>query len=254
LKLVLRWILVSVFQKSSSIFTRIQNHCLKKILSFFLFVLLVQGKGHAQLRYSIATHFSLLRNFSPDQQFWAFGQCVEGNFHFTKKTTAYAWINYHSDGRFTNDFTATAKSPLTTPSQVSYTVEGTWGLRHVSLGIKHYFKGEFNAEEGYNLYGLAGLGLSFAKAKNRLVSPLDASMYHLAPMPALGEDEFKRLTLDVGLGMELPVASGYFVYSDVRTSLPISDYPSPMLHHTRHVPMPVMLVVGLRLLIGYEDE
>ena len=64
----------------------------------------------AKVRFSIATYISLLLNFSQRQKFWAFGQGVEADFHFSKKNSGYAWLNYHTQGAFTNRFTATADS------------------------------------------------------------------------------------------------------------------------------------------------
>jgi hypothetical protein len=206
-----------------------------------------------QVRFSIATDVSLLRNFSPQQKFWSFGQGVEGDFHFSKKNTAYAWINYHTQGSFTNSFIATAKSPGTTPQEVSYNITGKWRFRQVSLGWKHYFKGAFNAEQNFNLYGAAGFGLLFSKVTNIFSFQPDTSVYQLPPAPIVGSDEFKRLTFDLAAGAEYPVASGIFLYSDVRVSLPASSYPSPFFHNEKRVPLPVMLNAGIRILFGFEE-
>lgn len=206
----------------------------------------------AQVRFSFATDASLLRNFSPRQKFWGFGQGVQTDFHFTKTETLYAWVNYHTAGKFSNQFVATAKSPATSPSAINYTVTGKWKFRQVSLGWKHYFKGAFNEEESWNLYGLAGLGLLFASAQNTLSSPLDTSLYSPSG-PAIGQDGFKRLTADLGIGAEYPLSAGFFIYSDLRTSLPASNYPSPFFHDQKHVPLPLMLAAGIRILFGYDD-
>lgn len=221
---------------------------------FFIFVgILFTSTTYAQVRFSIATDISLLRNFSPHQKFWGFGQGVEGDFHFSKKNTAYAWLNYHTQGSFTNNFMATAKSASTAPQQTPYAVKGKWRFRQVSVGWKHYFKGAFNAEQDLNLYGAAGFGLLFSKVENTIVALPDTGLYQLAPTPVAGSDEFKRLTLDLAAGMEYPLASGIFLFADVRTSLPTSGYPSPYLHYHEKVPLPVMLNAGIRILFGYEE-
>jgi len=225
---------------------------LKKLIFYFT-SLLFFNTAFTQARFSIATDASLLRNFSPQQKFWSFGQGVEGDFHFSKKNTAYAWINYHTQGNFTNMFIAVAKTPATTPAQVSYNVTGKWQFRQVSLGWKHYFKGSFDAEQDFNLYGAAGFGLLFSKVSNIINSMPDTSVYQLAPTPVAGNDEFKRLTLDLAAGAEFPVAPGIFLYSDIRTSLPSSNYPSPFFHNQSRVPFPVMLNAGIRILFGFEE-
>ena len=201
-----------------------QFNCLKKLLFFFI-GLTSTSTAFPQVQFSIATGASLLRNFSPHQKFWGFGQEVEGDFHFSKKNTAYAWINYHTQGSFTNSFMATAKSPATMPQQMPYPVKGKWKFRQVSLGWKHYFKGAFNAETDLNLYGAAGFGLLFAKVQNMVTALPDAALYELAPTPVIGSDEFKRLTFDFAAGAEYPLTVGIFFFADVRTSLPASDFP-----------------------------
>jgi len=226
---------------------------LKKLFFIFNFLFFVQAIAFAQVRFSIATDVSVLRNFSPHQKFWAFGQGVEGDFHFTKKNTLYAWINYHTKGSFTNIFVADAKSSSTTPATINYEVKGKWGLRQVSIGWKHYFKGSFNEENSWNIYGAAGFGLLFSKVQNSLLTTIDTSLYALQPTPVFGNDEFKRLTVDLAIGTEYPLASGIFLYSDVRTSLPASDYPSPFFHDQKRIPLPVMLNVGIRVLFGYDE-
>ena len=219
-----------------------------KKLTFFLTSVLFTQTAFTQVAFSVATDVSLLRNFSPQQKFWSFGQGVEGNFHFSKKNTAYAWVNYHTKGSFQNNFIAIAKSPSTSPAQTPYTVKGKWQFRQVSLGWKHYFRGAFDAEEGFNLYGTAGFGLLFSKIENSIISLPDTSLYNLSPTPVTGSDEFKRLTLDLAAGVELPLGPGIFLYTDIRTSVPTSDYPSPLFHNQKHIPLPVMLNAGMRIL------
>jgi hypothetical protein len=225
---------------------------LKKLFFFFAGFLLCH-LAFAQIRFSIATDASLLRNLSPQQKFWSFGQGVEADFHFSKKNTAYAWINYHTQGSFTNRFVATAKSPATTPPDILYTVKGKWSFRQVSLGWKHFFKGSFNEEQYLNFYGAAGFGLLFSKVANETSPMPDTSIYQLAQTPVIGSDEFKRLTFDLAAGAEYPLASGIFLYGDIKTSLPASGYPSPFFHNREKVPFPLSFNAGLRILFGYEE-
>lgn len=229
------------------------SHRLKPFLTVVVFLTLLPASAFAQLRFSIATEVSLLRNFSPHQKFWAFGQGVEGDFHFTKKNTLYAWIDYHTKGSFSNSFMAPAKSPGTSPEAFPYTVKGKWGMRQVSIGWKHYMKGSFNESSGWNLYGAAGFGLLFSKIQNSLETRLDTATYQLLPAPAMGAGNFKRLTLDLSLGVEYPVADGFFLYGDLRTCLPSSDDPSSYFHDQQRVPLPLMINAGLRILFGYDE-
>jgi hypothetical protein len=204
---------------------------------------------HAQVRFSIDADLSLMRNFSPKQKFWALGETIQGNFHFNKKQTVYAWITFYTPGKFNNNFTATAKSLSTVPSSTRFTASATWRNNEVSIGWKHYLRGSFDSENDWNLYTIAGFGLMFTKVENIFNPVIDTSQYN-APLQA-GKSEFYRLTLDLGTGIEFPVGGNFFLYGDVRTWIPTSDYPSPYLHNNKNVPLPFMISGGMRILFGY---
>jgi hypothetical protein len=216
---------------------------LKYLLFIFLSVTCVFS--HAQVGFSFATDISLFHNFSPDQQFWAVGETVQSNIHFSKKQSAYAWISYYTPAKYSNDFTASAKSATTTPSTIPFTATAQWKTGHVSVGWKHYFKGSYDAETGYNIYSIAGFGLMFTKVENTFSAPVDTSLYS-APTLA-GTDKIYRLSLDLGLGLEYPISGNFYLYGDLRTWLPTSDYPSPYLHNNKNVPLPAIVSLGLRI-------
>jgi hypothetical protein len=219
---------------------------LKRMYLSFLF-LLVSVAALAQVRFSFATDLSVLRNFSPNQKFWALGSTVQGNFHLSGKDGVYAWVSYYTPGRFNTNYSAQARQPATVPQSVSYRVRSRWAYNNISVGWKHYFKGSFAEENTWGLYGLAGFGLQFNKVENVYSTFFDTSAYALQS-PAPGVGNFKRLTLDLGIGVEYPVGGDFFIYSDLRTWLPASDYPSPWLHDPKRVPLPLTLGAGLRIL------
>ncbi len=203
----------------------------------------------AQTQVSLGTDVTILRNFSPAQKFFVFGQTIKGDFHFSKRETLYAALVYYSPGKFHNKFIATAKSPQTTPYLLGYNVRGEWRMREISVGWKHYFKGSFDEEKNWNLYGIAGFGLVFTRSVNTFV--IDSSRYFTPGAPVLGKGEFKRLTLDVGLGAEVPLGGNFFAYGEAKTWLRASNYPSPYLQFNKNVPLPAIITTGLRILFGY---
>jgi hypothetical protein len=205
--------------------------------------------GQTQIRLSVAPDLSLMRNFSPKQKFWSLGQTVQFNFHFSAKESGYAWITYYTPGKFKNNFTAAAKSTATTPYTIPFKASARWRNNEVSLGWKHFFKGRFDAETGYNIYGIAGFGLMFTKVENSFSPVVDTSLY-ISPTRS-GNSEFYRLTIDLGAGVEFPIGGNFFLYSDVRTWIPTTNYPSPYLHNNKNVPLPFMISGGMRILFGY---
>lgn len=222
-------------------------HCLKKL---YLSFLIVFGSAAAFAQggfFSLSNDFSVLRNFSPNQQFWSVGHTVQANFHLSDKYGPYAWISYYSPGRFENDFTARAKQPSTTPQTIGYRVGAKWNFRGVSVGWKQYFRGGFTNDSTWSLYGLAGFGLQFTRVQNSFIPDVDTTLYLVQP-PIAGNDGFKRLTLDLGAGVEYPLGGDIYLYGDLRTWIPTSGYPSPYLHDTRRVPLPLILAAGVRIL------
>ena len=224
---------------------------MKQFALAFLFILMGNKHGTAQIQVSIASDASLMRNLSPKQEFWAFGQTIQGNFHFTRKETGYLWIAYYTPGKFKNTYTAFEKLVGTNPPQIPYTVSGRWLPRQVSLGWKHYFKGSFDADGSWNLYGIAGFGLMVSTVQNTFNTTIDTSVYNIPSSPVSGNGSFKRLTFDLGLGAEYPIGADIYLYGDIRTWLPASDNnPSPYFHNGKNVPLPLMINAGIRILFG----
>jgi len=219
---------------------------LKKFI--VLLLLLTCIVGHSQVRLSIAPDLSVMRNFSPHQKFWSLGETIQFNLHFSPKQSAYAWVTYFTPGKFKNNFLATAKSSGTSPTSIPFKASAKWRSNEVSVGWKHYFKGSFDGETGYNIYSTAGFGLMFTKVENVFSRPIDTGKY-TAPTVA-GNSEFYRLTLDLGAGVEFPIGGNFFLYGDIRTWIPTSDYPSPYLHYNKNVPLPVIVGGGMRILFG----
>ena len=89
----------------------------------------------------------------------------------------------------------------------------------------------------------------FTKVENVFTPAIDTSLY-TAPTLA-GSSEFYRLTIDIGGGIEFPIGGNFFLYSDIRTWIPTTDYPSPYLHNDKNVPLPFMIIGGMRILFGY---
>jgi hypothetical protein len=217
--------------------------------SFLAAALAVSLSVSAQVEFSLGTGVSVLRNLSPQQKFWAIGQTVQANAHFSPTQSAYAWLDYYTEGKFKNSFTASAKSPLTSPQQIAYTATGRLTYRHFSLGWKHYFKGSYQSQKELVLYGSAGFGFLFAKVRNSYNRSIDSSLYQVQTIE--GANKIRRLTFDISAGSELPVGGNFFLFGEARTWLPASGNTSPYLHNQKNVPLPVMVSAGLRVLFGF---
>jgi hypothetical protein len=218
---------------------------MKTLLLLAAFCLATVASAQSQI--GLSTGLSLLRSLSPSQTFWTVGQTVSVNLHFAPQQTAYASLDYYRERGFTNNFIATAKSPATLPQTIPFNATGRLRYRQISLGLKHFFRGAYDAR-GVSLYGLAGFGFLFARATNTVSVAVDTTAYH-TPVVS-GKGGIKRLTFDVGLGAEVHAGSFLYLVGSVRTWLPSSHHSSPLLHNSNRVPLALMASAGVRLLFG----
>ncbi|RYF95299.1 MAG: hypothetical protein EOO00_04580 [Chitinophagaceae bacterium] len=207
------------------------------------FTLAVCGQN---MQFSFATDASVLRSFKKFQRFWAVGQTVTGHFNFAPREGLYAWLAYYSNAQFSNYPTAYAKSFATIPQQIDYMNRVQIRLKHVSVGWRHYFKGAFNMEEGWSIYGYGGFGILFGTVTNKHSVSIDTADYEV-PVLA-GKDNFTRLTLDLALGYEKPIGGNIYFYAEGRTLLPTTEYPTRYLLEGRLVPITASINMGFRIL------
>ena len=218
----------------------------KRITITFLFALLFRTAFSQLSGFSIATGLDIQRNFKKEQSYWAVGSMLQGLFHFTPKEGVYASFGWYSHGRLRDNITATAKSILTIPQEVNYTNTARMAVRQLSIGYRKYLKGVANSEEGWNLYAYAGFGLILGSVENiHSVSP-DTTVYAVPVFKGIGR--FKRLTLDLGAGYEIPVGADFYIYAEGRVWIPTTDYPSRYIFTNDNAPFMGMLGAGVRIL------
>lgn len=210
------------------------------------FCICLAAISFSQTQFSIASDIGAQRSFKEGQQYWAFGHAIQLHFHVAPKDGAYAWISYYTPGKFSNQVTATAKSPSTSPQQINYSNNADMRFKQISIGWKKYLKGSFAAQEGWNLYAYAGFGLLLGRVINNHSVNIDTAVYHV-PVRS-GKANFKRLTADLGLGWETPIGADVYFYSEARLWVPTTDYPSKYIFVNDNAPLVGMLNAGIRIL------
>lgn len=217
----------------------------KQITISFLLIFYA-GWSFAQFpQLSVATDVSLQHNFKKAQRYSAIGQTINAILHLTGKDAVYTNFNYYSNGKFKNDVTATAKSSLTLPQQINYVNNGKMRLKHFAIGYRKYLKGSADAEKDWNVYANAGLGIIMGRIENTHSVAIDTSLYTV-PVYS-GKANFKRLTLDLALGWEIPMGGDFFFYTEGRVWVPTTDYPSNYIFVNDNAPFVGMLNLGLRI-------
>jgi len=222
---------------------------LKKIQIIFsllvLFCITETKAQKVQPTWSISTDFGALRSQKEQQRFWTVGHTIKGEMHITKRTGPYAWVSYFFNGKFKNSLTAEAKSPSTSPQSFAFRNDAKMKLKEFSIGWKHYLKGSCDNYKTWNLYGMAGFGIIGGNIENTFNTPVDTALYNSPVL--VGKSRFKRLTVDLGLGWEVPVTSDIFLYNDWKVWIPTSDYPSAYILSNRYIPLIASVHVGIRV-------
>ncbi len=202
---------------------------------------------HGPVRISIASDINLQRSLKQGQEYWAVGQVVRFDFNFTAKDAAYAWFAYFSNGKFNQSLVAEANSPVTVPEEVPFDSRTKMRFKHLSLGWKHYYVGGTGGESGqFGLYSLGGLGLMLGLVQNAQTVAFDTIQYHLPVLP--GMQNFKRLTLDLGVGTEVGLGADLYLYGELKTILPLTDAPNRYILDNKYTPYTAMVSVGFRIL------
>lgn len=218
-----------------------------KRFTIFLLVALMSTAVLAQFpRFSMATDLGVQRNFKKEQKYWTLGQTVHAIFHLAPKDAVYLWFSYYTNGKFTNELAATAKSSFTIPQQIDYTNSAKMRLKHFSVGWRKYLKGIFEIDKGWALYGYGGFGLLLGRVINVHSVAIDTTVYNVPVLS--GKANFKRLTVDLGLGWETPIGGDFYFYTEGRVWIPTTDYPSKYIFVNNNAPLTGMFNAGLRLL------
>lgn len=213
----------------------------------FLTLCLLVLPFFAAAQFSLGTDVSVLRNSSPQQQFWTAGQTIRSEWHTGPKGGPYLSIGYYAKGKFENSFTATAKSGTTGPLEMVYSASSSWQFRQAAVGWKHYFRGRYDGEKDA-FYGTIGTGLLFARIENRFSQSVDTSLYR-SPGPTAAAGTFRRIILDLGLGGERAIGADVYLFGELRGLLQASESRSALVAGSRHVPLGLSAHAGLRVLI-----
>lgn len=221
---------------------------IKKAIILLLIICFFSPFSFSQLRVSSSTDISLQRNFTKQQRFWALGQNIVIDLHLTPRNGAYFTFCYYSPEKVKTPLLATAKATTTVPQQIAFVNRAKIRFKQFSTGWKHYLKGTNDAEDSWSLYSITGFGIIFGKAVNEYSVNIDTSLYNSPERPVSGEGHFKRLTLDLGLGWELPLGGEIYFYTEGKTWIPTTEYPSKYLFVNNNAPFAVMISAGFRIL------
>ena len=194
----------------------------------------------------MATDIALQRNFKIEQKYLVVGHNTMVIFHLSQQHAVFSSFSYYGNGKYSNNVTATAKSPLTLPQEQSYINSGRMRAKEFTLGWRRYLIGDFERNDRFNLYGSAAFGLMLGRVNNSHNIFIDSNNYHLPVQPGLAR--FKRLTVDLALGAEHAVGGDFYFYMEARAWIPTTDYPSKHLFVNDNAPFMGMLGAGFRLL------
>ncbi len=216
-----------------------------KKISFLIPLLFAGFISSSQATFSFGADLTVLHNFKEEQRFWSGGYDLIGVFHFTPKNGIYISSSFFANGKFVNKVQAVANSSTTIPQQIPYVNHSKLKFKEISIGWRKYLKGAPNIEKGWSLYSNAGFGLFMGTVENTLSVSPDTSLYHV---PVIGgKGKFKRLTIDLGLGYEMPLSGDLYLFSELEFWIPTSDYPSRYIYKNADAPLAGMVSAGIRI-------
>ena len=218
----------------------------KKVLILIAIIILNTTASSSQVPLSFSADLGIQHNFKKQQQYWAVGSHLQLCFHLTPRDGIYGWFGLHTNGKFANRLQATAKSTTTVPQVINYNDTSRMRFQHISIGWKKFIKGLPTNESGWNLYTSAGFGLMLGLVNNYSTARPDSLFYDL-PISG-GEGRFKRLTLDLGLGVDFPLAADVYAFGEGRVFIPTTDYPSKYIFINEKAPFIAWIGAGLRIL------
>jgi len=224
------------------------------IFHFLIFLLLTPAAVQAQIRYSLTTDISAMRNFDGKQPFTVPGQSVGLQWHPDKRYSLYSYFTYHGHGRYLNNLQANAKQPSTQPQVINFANRSEMRLHHLSVGVKKWLNGSFRNTEQLTLYLTGGFGLIMGKAFNTFNVAVDTSLYTIQDNIVSGSGDFKRLSLDLSAGLEYPMGYAFFIFSEARVMIPTTSYPSNYLLKNNNAPFLGSLNIGVRIIFNDDQE
>jgi hypothetical protein len=62
-----------------------------------------------------------------------------------------------------------------------------------------------------------------------------------------GKANFKRLTVDLGIGWEIPIGGDFYFFTEGKVWVPASNYPSKYIFVNNNAPYVAMLGTGIRI-------
>ncbi len=221
-------------------------HCGLKYRVYILSLALILPVLLKAQNISFCTDLTVQHNFKQEQKYTTIGQTIQLNIMLNAKEGIYTWFTYYANGNFHNDVIARARTINIIPQEIPYRNSAKMRLKQFSLGYKKYFLGSSENENSLNLYGYIGFGIELGRVTNTHSKAIDTSIYDLPVLS--GQANFKRLTLDPGIGVDHYLGGDLYVYSEARLWIPTSDYPSRYIYKNENAPWVAMACLGIRIL------
>ena len=228
---------------------------MKAVLRFILFILfLLPLIAIGQPRFSFSSDISVMHNFDGRQPFTVPGQSIGLQWHPDEKYSVYSYFTYHLKGKYVSRLEARAKQPATQPQAFQFTNRSEMRLHHLSIGVKKYLTGSYRNNDKLTVYISGGFGLLMGEAVNNFSVAIDTSLYNVQDNVISGSGDFKRLSFDLGAGVEYPVGYAIFLFSEARILIPTTDYPSSYLLKNNNAPFLASFNIGVRILFNDDQD
>lgn len=140
---------------------------------------------------------------------------------------------------------ANALSSSTNPRSVEGLLSQKINFMNFALDYHRYFVGDI--EEDFGIYGLAGIGLTFAKRELEY-SGFDQSLYASLPLVNDGKESFSGFMINLGAGCNFNLNDQIALFGEIKGAIPAGNEYNSQGNSTITNPLPFSFIsaVGVR--------
>jgi hypothetical protein len=163
---------------------------------------------------------------------------LRGNYNMDEKSSVVVGYNFHLPISYDYQTTVVASSSSVTPSQMDVKTTDKVNIHNIFLNYHRYFVGD--NEESLGIYGLAGVGLTFASLSTEYES-YDQSKYNLNSGGA--SVSVSGFIIDLGLGANFNMER-LAIFGELKGGIPANQANNTLVYNP--IPFHYSVTAGVR--------
>lgn len=166
---------------------------------------------------------------------------LRGHYILNEKAAFTLGYNTQLPIKNTYDYTANAYSSATNPSSIDVKGEESISFHNISADLHYYLVSDI--EESFGLYGLLGLGLTFASTETEFEN-YDKANYGFGTTTYGEPQTYTGFIINAGIGANFMVSDQVAIFGEGRIGLPANKQDEKLI--VNPIPFSYGLVAGVR--------